>query len=234
LQRTGSINSWRYRKPMSAQAPPNGRGISIVDLLMFIALTGIGFAWTRYNQTNVLARSIEDSIYVASGPAMEDCYPIPRSWRMGWRYVSMSWVFVRAALPCIAVWTIGHLVLSLRKSRLPLQQMATRIGFVACLSASLALVASGVGNFVKMHIYDLLFWMENHRPSPYPEHYWPNLANFIEPSYVGISVISACACGLLGRQLHAEPDWPDRIGRVIGGFWALMVPISWVGRWLSV
>ncbi|MFO0949744.1 MAG: hypothetical protein U0835_01050 [Isosphaeraceae bacterium] len=207
--------------------------IRLSDAVLLMAATCVGFAWTRYNTTNVLARDFESRIYKAESPHMLDCYPIPRGWRGAWRYVSMTWVCVESALPCLAAWTVAVPILYRNRRRPPGEQATDQLGFVACCAAGLVLIVSGVGNSVTMHVHDIFYWIENHQPSPYPEHYWPNLTNFIKPEVCGIGVICACAAMTAGGHVRPVRDWLDRAGRILGMVWAIMVPISWVGRWLG-
>jgi hypothetical protein len=208
---------------------PTERKLQLTDVLILVAATGVGLAWVRYNESNVLSHAIAEKIYDPTA----DTYPIPRSWREIWHYVSLSWVWIEAMLPLVAVTSVVMVLLQLRGSRQNLRRLARQPGFVACASASLALAAGAVGNAITLHVDDAFFRIENPgRPDPYPEHYFPNLSRFIDQKYVGIAVAGAWLVLLLGGRRRRVNNWIEASARLLGLFWVLMVPISWFWRWL--
>ena len=207
---------------------PAKRRFTLIDAITLVAAVGIGLAWVRYNRTNVLSYFVTD-LYDAE----RDHYPIPRPWRGVWYYVSLLWVWLASFLPLFAVTTVAIVALRFRQPRRPLRRLVKQPGFVACAAASLALVSSGVGNAITVHLGALFLVIENPgKPYPYPEYYLPDLTNYIDPGYVGIAAVSAWLILLLGGRQRRIEDWVDRVGWLLGIFWMTMVPISWIDRWL--
>lgn len=209
---------------------PAKRTFTLADAIVLIAAIGLGFAWARFNMRDYEGTHmpLADRVY----EPFRDSYPIPKAWRPWWYYVSLAWVTVDAMIPCVAVLTLAVLALGLKSPRPPLRRLVRRPGFAGCLAASTALIASGFGNAVTMHLDDIFFKVENPGvPDPYPHHYWRNLSDFIEPSFVGIAVIGAWSILLFGGRRNAK-DWVERTGQVLGFAWAMTVPIAWISRWL--
>jgi hypothetical protein len=116
-------------------SPP--RRCTTLDAMVLIAATAIGFALARTYSLAVLNNELKS-------------YPwIPR-------ILLTIWVYLLAALPVVALWSMAVFVLNLRRPRLPLRQLTRQPGFVATgavtlvslvrLGGFLTLMARTIGN----------------------------------------------------------------------------------------
>lgn len=122
-----------------------------------------------------------------------------------------------ATVPLVVLWCLTLLVLRPRgtPARRVMRGPGTMTGVVVALFAARSLVEWTVGllrngwwHWESRWGFDMLVSMTSHLPS------MKELVGF---------VVAATWLGLrLGRWWRPEPDWIDRAGRVLGGYWVAM------------
>lgn len=122
---------------------------------------------------------------------------------------AMSWLSAPGS--CLVVPLMAAtLLLRLRRPRPRWRRIVRQPGFAAC-AAAMASLAPG-----------LAWWLSiRHRPGfQRPGSFdqtWLSLLHWTGPA-----VVSGWAALASGRRWRAEPDWVDRLGRVLGLYWVLL------------
>jgi hypothetical protein len=133
--------------------------------------------------------------------------PIPPPPWLNWSAVVLSnWAFYLSPLP--AAWTLAALVLRLRPPRPPLRRLMRQPGAVAVFAAMM-LILVGVIHYL----------LDLHNPSLHG-------VPFEYTSFsLGCGVGAAWWILALSMRWRAERSWIDRLGRVLGAYWIVMVPV---------
>jgi len=130
----------------------------------------------------------------------------PPTWAQWWLVVLASWAFYVMPLP--AAWTIAAVGLRFLGPRPGGRRLSARPGMTATVAASVA-VAAGLAYY----LIDLGNPSWHDRP-------------FESTTYAaGVAVGAAWTVQAIGRRWRAERSWIDRLGRSLGVYWLLMIPI---------
>jgi hypothetical protein len=115
--------------------------------------------------------------------------------------------------PYLVSTTFGLLALSLRQPRPKLRRLMTRPGAAACVTPSLALVATAATTALQYLTASGWTWSNP-----------PFLATWASNSREGppFAVASAWAMLALTSRWRARPSWIDRLGRLLGLGWIAM------------
>jgi hypothetical protein len=130
-----------------------------------------------------------------------------------------------AAVPIFAAWTVALLALWMRRPRPPLHRLVMQPGLAACTAATLALGISALSRFAEV----VAFAVAQGQPVSFgDEGIWASLCMdwIAKPSGVGIAVAAVWSWQILGKRWRPQPTWIDRLGRVLGVYWLVM--IFWV------
>ena len=219
-------NSLLYDKGDPSQEPEtprcthHRRRFTLLDAMVLIAATAVGFSLARTYSLAVLNNELRP-------------YPfIPR-------VLLTVWVYILAAIPVTAMWSIAVFGLCLRRPRRPLRQLARQPGFVANgavtlvslvrLGGFLTLMARTIGNrfyTLSLGVSDA-FSVTVSYPGPVNTATVYNSAYFASTAF-GISTAVAAVWLLLAvsRRWRSQPDWLDRLGRALGVYWVAVIPFS--------
>lgn len=133
--------------------------------------------------------------------------PIPAPTWLEWSsFVLSAWAFYLAPMP--AVWSLAVLILRTLHPRPPLRAAFARAGSAAMLAAAVA-IASGVAF--------LLLDLRN--PS------WHEMPFEYTTYSAGIAVAAVWVVLAAAGIWRAHRDWVDVLGRALGVYWILMIPV---------
>jgi hypothetical protein len=204
----------------TSMRPSLARRCTLLDAMILIAATAIGFGLARAYSLVVLNNELTP-------------YPLVP------KVFLTVWVHILAALPVVAMWSIGVFVLNWRRPRRPLRQLARQPGFVASGAVTLVSLVR-LGGFLTLmartfrnRFYTLnlgvsdAFSVTLSYPGPVNSATVYNSAYFASSAF-GISVAVAAVWLLLAvsGRWRSEPDWLDRVGRCLGAYWVGIIPFS--------
>ncbi len=185
-------------QPSLGHEPP--RRFTLFDAIVSMAALGLAFALARTHLTYLWAN-------LSAIP-----YPGPAGWGGIWAYlrtrtdVSGSIVMLSfTSLECLLVsWTLAFIIMRLRKPHSPLRRLVRQPGMVACEVWLLGMVL-GIC-----------------------------ISTFGAHPHLGLVVVVLTACAIpvawtvlaLRGRWEAEPNWIDRLGRVLGVCWAVVIPLQ--------
>ena len=171
----------------------------MLDLLVLIAATAAGFGAIR-------ALAPDNEVFVAPYSPTT-----PPTWINRGAVTASNWALYLA--PLVAAWTMGTLILRLRRPRPRFRRLALQPGWVACCAAAVGIgvgvvmTAIGIaGRYGVMQYFELV---------TYP---------------VGVAVAAAWTHLAVSGRWRPERSWVDRMGRVMGIVWLAMIPLLW-GRY---
>jgi hypothetical protein len=127
--------------------------------------------------------------------------------------------------PVLSYWTLGILVLRIRRPRPPLKRLWRQPGFVASCAA---------GTAILIRLLESLIWRRHDIIRIFLE--TDRLARLmLSPSgdspHVGPAVAAAWAILALSGRWRPEASWIDRCGRLIGVLWVLLALIFPIFAW---
>lgn len=133
--------------------------------------------------------------------------------------------WVHLASPFLLLWTLALIPALLRRPRPPLTRLMRRPGAAACVALVVATTASLI-------IWGLL-WLPSlfgyqivarSLSSPiYPIAYRAYMFALVA---IGHSIAVAWSILAASRRWKAEPTWTDRLGRVFGTVWIVLLPLN--------
>jgi hypothetical protein len=198
--------------------PTKPRRLTIIDMMVLVAATGVGIALILVYIRN------SDDLKQYSGPENFSFFRLTED-RSFFRFMKTSKTWVNLPFLLILTWAPALVFLRFLQPRPHFRRIFRQPGMVAC-SATLFVIgclgvemavcgANGTEHFsvnVKSKYFLVCFFgtLDDVR--------------WITP-YV---VTSAWALLALGGRWRCEPSWIDRTGRLIGGFWVALLPWSWV------
>jgi hypothetical protein len=130
--------------------------------------------------------------------------------------------WVERLTPCLAVWSMAVLVVTLRGPRPSLRRLSRRPGFVAVLTVSLVVVtglpigimsdlAIRAAQGIELQSFD------------------PGIAGLYQlgnlPPRITTAVTVAWLVQAMTRRWRPDPGWPDRLGRLTGFAWIALIPV---------
>ncbi len=117
------------------------------------------------------------------------------------------------AAPCVATWTLTLLILRLRRPRAGFVRLARQPGMMACLAVAIFLAIRIAFYLGLICLYGLNPW------------FWvKRLANeAVRAGYV--VAVTWLTLAITGRR-RPEPGWIDRLGRILGVYWIVLVLMS--------
>ncbi len=180
------------------------RRFTIADGMILVAATAAGLAW--------IGRVL---------PTMTGNWPqagssFDRAWMLAVGGTAL-------ALPCVLAWTVAVLVLRLRGPRPSWRRIVRQPGAVACLAASLGLLAASV----LMASVIAYLWMSGRWSGAS----WKDLAGTLleweglASPFVGVGVAISWAMLAIEGRWRSERGWIDRAGRALGLFWIITIPL---------
>jgi hypothetical protein len=188
--------------------------------MAMIAATAVGFGLVRTYSLEVLNNELRP-------------YPLlPRC-------LLTIWTYILATMPIAAMWSIALFGLRFRRPRPRWRRLTSQPGFVACgaillvvairLVGFLTLVARTAGNrfYSTSLTVGEAFSVTVSFPGPVNAATVYNSAYFASSAF-GMSVAVAASWLLLAAsgRWRAEPEWIDRLGRVLGSYWVGIIPFS--------
>ena len=186
------------------------RRFTVLDALILIGATGVALAWIRHG---LRVGDVELEF------TFRDRSPT--------RVLASLWVWISAALPLPAIATPTVLGLRLRRPRPRRARLARQPGLVACIAALVAMASWSVGAVIEWSFLD----------GVQPHGFGPRLESFLGISFwagssawapgPGVAVTAAWVVLVLGGRWRAEPVWIDRLGRIVGGSWMVVLVASW-------
>jgi hypothetical protein len=214
------------------------RPFTLLDALILIAATAVGFGLTRGLSGMAMITS-RDSVYFAnerpefSGHADDNSsYYTDAHGRHLCRYWSGLVMFCsqRTALwpcPTLAAWTLAVMILALVRPRPPRRRLFDRPGAVAGVAFVAAFAA-----LTLIFPQSLIFY----RSSGWSVHWrcWWAMICFTLPRSAALAVsVSWLTLALVGRW---RPDrrWLDRLGRLLGGCWIVLGVLRVISSWIEV
>jgi hypothetical protein len=132
---------------------------------------------------------------------------------------------IGAVVPVIAAWTIAMPALAIRRPRPPIHRLVMQPGTAACITATLALGISALYHFAEV----AAFALGNGQAVQFGDPgIWGSIClDLIQrPSGAGVTVAAVWSWLILGKRWRPQATWIDRIGRVLGVYWLVM--IFWV------
>ncbi len=172
---------------------------TVLDALAMVAAVAVGLAWTRHFQ------SFENGSEVY--PAPDD---VPPDF---FRIRVFAW-WILCLSHCVAVVTLGVLLLRLRKPRPRLRSLTRQPGAVACGAVVFA-VSVAFAHFLIDRSISLI-----------EDQSWDGLGQFLYFSlysshnhHSGVVVASAWLLLALSGRWRREPGWIDGLGIALGIFW---------------
>jgi hypothetical protein len=115
--------------------------------------------------------------------------------------------------PTLVVWTIAVLVLGLIKPRRRLRRLFRQPGAAACASATVAIAI--------LTVLVLVLWIRGSAAASIPT-LFSGYGQIVSYAILGGWLI-LCLTG----QWRADPNWLDRLGRLIGLCWFTFTIVSW-------
>jgi hypothetical protein len=133
--------------------------------------------------------------------------PIPPATWLEWSsFVVSAWAFYLAPIP--AAWSLAVLILRALHPRPPLRAAFAHAGSAAALGSAVA-IASGVTYFL----------LDLRNPS------WHDLPFEYTTYSAGIAVAAVWVVLASAGTWRPHRDWVDVLGRALGVYWILMVPV---------
>lgn len=173
---------------------PIARGFNIVDGLLLISASALGFAVWKHNLVNVWGIPWRGSNVDADGVPLD----LDR------------WVDLASVLVACQAW--GTIALRLRRPRPRLCRLGRQPGFIACVAVSLSSLLDTmmrlVGNRAALHgnLADAIALRYSESISPWS---------------LGPAVIVTWTCMTLAVGWRPERSWIDRFGRLQGCYWII-------------
>jgi hypothetical protein len=189
---------------------PNLRKLTLVDAMILIAVTGAGMALVL--------------VFVRNSPELNDSWQ-PNNYsfwnlahdRSFFRFMKTSVTWIRVPTLLVAAWAPALLFLRLLHPRPPLRSAFLQPGTVACAATMIVMIL----NVVEIGI-QVAFGHFNGIMDAFLA-YSSALQQTAKFAVATIWLILA-----LGGQWRSEPSWIDRMGRIIGIFWIMLFPMSWL------
>lgn len=150
----------------------------------------------------------------------------PHPWLLWTRRVRL--ILVRTA-PFASVVTMALLFLRLLRPRPPAIRLARQPGFIACLAASLGLFVGGSMTFSTVSRNSTAPWR-----GLFVSDYFPYLLQPFDRAEAGFAVAATWLVLIVGRRWRPEPSWIDRLGRAVGVYWIMMIPVLRIGEHLGL
>jgi hypothetical protein len=124
----------------------------------------------------------------------------------------------------LCYWTLGFLVLRMRRPRPRLGRLWRQPGFVATCAASTVILIILLEKFI-WHRNNIMHYLEGDRLAYL---FQPALGSSPQP---GPAVAAAWTILILSGRWRPEASWVDRCGRLIGGLWVLLALVFPIFAW---
>jgi hypothetical protein len=189
---------------MNRQDHPR-REFGVLDAMALVAATAAGMAWMRSNY---------------------DWQFFFGTWGLFYRngdVLQTGGYLIRFLWPFLLAWTLTVLVLRSRRPRPPRRLLMRQPGLVACCAATLGTMVcfwpSLVGVLAGVPLIDSV--------TRGPSRFWQESATGDGAAEaIGLAVATAWLTLVLTRGWHPEPTWVDRLGRILGACWILLLLVS--------
>jgi hypothetical protein len=188
---------------------------SLGDVMLLVALTGVGLATCRY---------AIDAWPGAGASVFRPLAPFEHGVTSVAVVVSAA-DFMAITLTMIGGWTLVLPLIRLKSQRIGLRRLLRQPGFTACLAAVFGMLAGWVHLGLSMGMSRLVdgrlrgplfFWVR---------HYV--LDDMLVEA--GVWVAAVWTYQALSGRWRAQPDWVDRVGRVLGVVW-IVAGMVWASR----
>ena len=184
---------------------PSARKISLSDLMMLVAMTGLGLSCYVF---------VDDALFRGQRYIF-GLFDRPLG---GWdsiRVIERVKGVFGFLLPLLGAWALALPVLRLRKPRPAWRRLNRQPGFTACIAALAGMAfCAGVAGLAVL----LRWWVDGQ--TQLGSRFWyrtPVLDDLI--IYAGVSVAGVWATQIVTGRWRKSADWIDRLGRFLGGLW---------------
>lgn len=198
------------------------RPFTILDAMTLVAASAVGFMNVRFYTTGLLEFEL----------IMRSTVP---------RLCLTVYLYLLAALPLPLVWSLAGFLLGLRRPRPSYRRLIRQPGFIACVAVSLVITIRVTGfltlllrtalknlTLLNLDSYEA-FTIPFTRLSKGPILTFAAYAGpFFSTTAFGASAAVASAWLLLyaSGRWRSEANWLDRMGRLLGWFWIVIIPFS--------
>jgi hypothetical protein len=179
----------------------SSRRFTLLDLLSLIAATAAGLG-------GVKALAPENEVFTAPYAPIQT-----PSWLSCGSVVASNWAFYLS--PLFAAWSLGLLILWLRRPRPSLRGLASQPGWSASCATAFGIVTGVV--MVTIGVYGRYSIQSYFELAAYP---------------IGIAIGAVWTHLATSGRWRSEPSWIDLAGRLMGFVWLMMVPLLW-GQYLA-
>jgi hypothetical protein len=183
------------------------RRFTLLDAMIMIAATAIGM---------VGSISIWNSAFYEKNPYLEFSVSFLRDHRAVMSYVG-HYSYVLSA--CAIMWTMALSLLSLKRPRPPIWRLARQPGVIGCWAASMAFLFTGCIKFMNFYFHNIILYD------------WADYLLDLSFSEVSCAVLVSWVIAAVSKRWRPEPNWIDRIGRVLGLIWIVARPLALCYWW---
>jgi hypothetical protein len=189
--------------------PHAPRRFTILDGMVLVAATAAGLAVPPAFVPELDVLGLPEMVFevLSQPPTLLDLLPV------------VAELVSYLAIPCLLAWTLATVALSLRRPRPPLRRLARRPGILACVMASAVFLLTGAV------VFAIIAWTVPILTRHHVYVMW-SIHGTVQG---GLAVACCWATMLLSRVWWPEPTWLDRLGRLLGACWLVLVPFFAVG-----
>ena len=192
------------------------RSFGISDALILMAGIGAGMGLVRYNLSGDALGFLPSFLLdPGDGLTLEAAFI----------------VFTQSCLPMltsfVAAWTPACLLVQLKKPRS--SDLRRTPGYLACLLSTVGCFLTVGTTWISWICLGIEAWNPANQNTGYI-----GLACVITGLLVGLGVVWAWATMLICGVWHAQPTWPDRLGRLTGVVWVHIGILSLIAVYLLV
>jgi hypothetical protein len=193
---------------------------SLGDVMLLVALTGVGLATCRYAM----------DAWSGGGASVFRPFAPFENGVTSFAVVVSAAGFVAITLTLIGGWTLVLPLIRLKTQRIGLRRLLRQPGFTACLAAVFGMLAGwghlvltiGISRLVDGRLRLPLFvWVRQYV-----------LGDMLVEA--GVWVAAVWTFQVLSGRWRAQPDWVDRVGRVLGVVWIVAGMVWAAHRYLSL
>jgi hypothetical protein len=147
-------------------------------------------------------------------------------WVAWWRSPIALLYKVIVLEPVLMAWSVGWLVLQLRRPRPRMRRLTRQPGFAACFASAFVLFVTGP--ITAAVITHAVIASCARTGESFSDQYWLVFETWsaLVSCQIGAAVAAGWALLALGRQCHIKSGWLDRVGQAIGLIWVVTIPAN--------
>ncbi|AGA28431.1 hypothetical protein [Singulisphaera acidiphila] len=193
----------------------SARAFGLVDAMVLIAATAVGFASYRV---------CKDSWAGLGGIPL---FRNSNTWLIAFLYRATTWASL-----WLVPWTVALLLLSLRRPRAPLRLLARQPGFVATVASTLLFALGAAEIFLVLAVRYLPTWRLGFLAFFLRPLFLHCAFDLQLPTLMGAAVAGSWLVLFLNGRWRPGRNWLDGLGRALGYCWVALFLISaFLGPW---